>query len=604
MTAIVLLSDTVVQAQDAVLIDQWGFVGGRTGGWKIAVGDSGEVTISGDTLNRNWAAVRGGFVEAITPKTDAPLVVTGVLEFEGAGFETWSGLRYGIFRHDSVGTLASSGTDSARWTGKETEAYGYLFTPRSGANDHVSRASGGAGTQGVIKGGSWLSTYGGVYNHQSLGVIPQSPRHVMATAGVYDFGISIRPLREGSNELKFFLVEKNYRYWYGGICVDTSQTTTSFNGVCFAVNYNNPDMRALQIRDIEIGTGELTPPPRPPRFYVDTWGIVGNRFGGWKLRPGDMVGNVTLSGSAPNTGWVAVRGGFFDPIMPSLGEALVVTGKIELVGGGFETANSFRFGIFDSDSAGWLMYSPGDSTHWSGTEDHHSGYLCIPPSGTNSPAAWGGFEQPGTLGAVVDGVWLSPGDNDNYVLGADLQMPANAVASAGVYDFAISVAPQATGGNEVSIFLIKDDASYAFRSKTIDNHVSVATDKFNGVAFALDAGNSTTAMNLYDVLVEVQASPVSVKSPEILPAEFALSQNYPNPFNPSTRIGYSVPKNGYVSLKVYNLLGEEAAMLFAGVRQPGNYEATFDGGRMASGVYVYQLQSVNGSISKKLVLMK
>lgn len=85
---------------------------------------------------------------------------------------------------------------------------------------------------------------------------------------------------------------------------------------------------------------------------------------------------------------------------------------------------------------------------------------------------------------------------------------------------------------------------------------------------------------------------------------FSLKQNYPNPFNPATRIEYSVPKNGYVSLKVYNLLGKEVATLFEGVRQSGNYEAIFDGGEFAGGVYVYRLQSPNVAISKKFVLLK
>lgn len=89
-----------------------------------------------------------------------------------------------------------------------------------------------------------------------------------------------------------------------------------------------------------------------------------------------------------------------------------------------------------------------------------------------------------------------------------------------------------------------------------------------------------------------------------VPASYTLSQNYPNPFNPTTNINYAVPQNGYVTLKVYNVLGQEVATLFSGVRHPGNYEATFDGSRFASGVYFYRLQAGNVSIIKKLVLMK
>jgi hypothetical protein len=91
---------------------------------------------------------------------------------------------------------------------------------------------------------------------------------------------------------------------------------------------------------------------------------------------------------------------------------------------------------------------------------------------------------------------------------------------------------------------------------------------------------------------------------DAIPSGYSLSQNHPNPFNPTTVVKYSVPHDGHISLKVYNFLGEEVATLFDGVRQPGNYEAIFDGQQLASGAYVYRLQSANVSISKKLVLMK
>lgn len=88
------------------------------------------------------------------------------------------------------------------------------------------------------------------------------------------------------------------------------------------------------------------------------------------------------------------------------------------------------------------------------------------------------------------------------------------------------------------------------------------------------------------------------------PSVYKLSQNYPNPFNPTTKIEYSVPKSGYVSLKVYNLLGQEVSTLFSGNQKVGNYIATFDGTGLASGIYLYRLQTDNVSITKKLVLMK
>jgi hypothetical protein len=89
-----------------------------------------------------------------------------------------------------------------------------------------------------------------------------------------------------------------------------------------------------------------------------------------------------------------------------------------------------------------------------------------------------------------------------------------------------------------------------------------------------------------------------------IPANFTLAQNYPNPFNPTTQIAYSVPKSSLVSLKVYNLLGQEVATLFNGMQQAGNYVAEFNGTGLSSGVYIYRLQSGDVSLTQKLVLMK
>ncbi len=89
-----------------------------------------------------------------------------------------------------------------------------------------------------------------------------------------------------------------------------------------------------------------------------------------------------------------------------------------------------------------------------------------------------------------------------------------------------------------------------------------------------------------------------------IPNSPGLAQNYPNPFNPTTRIEYSIAKRGQVSLDVFNVLGEKVATLYSGVRSPGDYSATFNGASLASGVYFYRLETGNGVITKKLVLLK
>ena len=88
------------------------------------------------------------------------------------------------------------------------------------------------------------------------------------------------------------------------------------------------------------------------------------------------------------------------------------------------------------------------------------------------------------------------------------------------------------------------------------------------------------------------------------PLEFALDQNYPNPFNPSTSIKYSVPETGNVRLAVFNLIGEEVAVLVNGTVQAGQYEVSFNASSLPSGVYLYKLQSANSVEVKKMMLLK
>jgi len=89
-----------------------------------------------------------------------------------------------------------------------------------------------------------------------------------------------------------------------------------------------------------------------------------------------------------------------------------------------------------------------------------------------------------------------------------------------------------------------------------------------------------------------------------IPTGYDLSQNYPNPFNPTTNIKFSIPKEGFVTLKVFNTLGQEVASLVNDFKSAGSYQVDFDAKNLSSGVYVYTLSVGNYKISKKMMLMK
>ena len=89
-----------------------------------------------------------------------------------------------------------------------------------------------------------------------------------------------------------------------------------------------------------------------------------------------------------------------------------------------------------------------------------------------------------------------------------------------------------------------------------------------------------------------------------LPSTFRLEQNYPNPFNPITNIGFRIADFGFVSLKVFDVLGREVVTLVNENLSAGSYEATFDAKGLASGVYLCRLTSGGQSLSRKLTLTK
>jgi len=90
------------------------------------------------------------------------------------------------------------------------------------------------------------------------------------------------------------------------------------------------------------------------------------------------------------------------------------------------------------------------------------------------------------------------------------------------------------------------------------------------------------------------------------PVSFDLKQNFPNPFNPSTKINFSLTKNSFVSLKVFNLAGVEVADIVNDRRDAGNYEVNFDAGKygISSGVYFYTLEAQGQKETKKMILVK
>jgi hypothetical protein len=98
--------------------------------------------------------------------------------------------------------------------------------------------------------------------------------------------------------------------------------------------------------------------------------------------------------------------------------------------------------------------------------------------------------------------------------------------------------------------------------------------------------------------------PTGIENENNLPVQYSFTQNYPNPFNPTTTISYSIPKAGNVSLKIFNVLGQEVRNPVSGYQNAGTYKVTFDASLLTSGVYFYSLNADNFLQVKKMMLIK
>ena len=135
----------------------------------------------------------------------------------------------------------------------------------------------------------------------------------------------------------------------------------------------------------------------------------------------------------------------------------------------------------------------------------------------------------------------------------------------------------------------------------------------SAIVFASDLDtlmiNKLNAQILYDSLMREIDNPTIVQRENPLPSNFYLEDAYPNPFNPSTTIIFQIPRESWVTLKIYDILGKEVTTLIDGITTSGIHKVVFDSrnntnGHISSGVYFYRLQVGEYSATKKLALLK
>jgi hypothetical protein len=267
---------------------------------------------------------------------------------------------------------------------------------------------------------------------------------------------------------------------------------------------------------------------------------------------------------------------------------------------------------------GWRKYNPDAGTGWirvtAGTSPlpgWNGGIVTTPPGGGIAAAycTWS------TGGPVSNDQWLvtpqitNVGFEDSLVFWVQCPRYSNIKYGDSLIIMVSTTTPAIqsfTKAEVLSWTASSPDTLWNRKSFRLANFPGVNAGSNIYIAFREIAyNNNESGASLLLDLVEINGNLTNLQSIHTnIPDKLSLSQNYPNPFNPSTRIEFNIPKSGFVSLKVYDILGREVANLVNKELSSGNYSYEFNGSQLNSGIYFYALKTENTSLTKKMILTK
>lgn len=338
---------------------------------------------------------------------------------------------------------------------------------------------------------------------------------------------------------------------------------------------------------------------------------IGNSYGGDEVffNPANMLNYVTNGGNL----LLATREGadFFNtdflnycgitsfsglsaiPQLIALDDSLV---NIAAVG----TNDRNQFVVLDAGSVAVPIFDDNVSTNFVAgfriQKENHGGFIYIAgrPYRFNNTAMYQNYNY-----MIND--WLnysslilqSPNGGEVWIVGETEEVTW---ADANVYDVKIELSIDNGSNWSTIVESTPNTGSYSWivaSQDSSDECLIRITNVDDGLVY--DASDASFTIDLITGVEEKQAD---------IPTEFDLSQNYPNPFNPVTLIKYQVPNTSHVSIKVFDLTGQEVATLVNQVKEVGTYEINFDARNLASGVYLYRMIAGDFTSVRKLNVLK
>jgi photosystem II stability/assembly factor-like uncharacterized protein len=249
--------------------------------------------------------------------------------------------------------------------------------------------------------------------------------------------------------------------------------------------------------------------------------------------------------------------------------------------------------IFAGTMLRGVFHSSDNGTHWTAAESGLDVYAVFVALAVNGSNVFAGTAARPDLGNIhSQGIFRSTDDGVSWT-SVDVGVTQPNTSGLAIHDSIVLAGTDSSG-----IFLSTDNGTTWTGFNTGLPNPYVSSLALNDRYIYAGILGGIWRRPLSDLVVTVPFPGGNV------PLRFNLGQNFPNPFNPTTSIGYDLPVNSFVTLKIYDVLGREVQTLVNERQNPGNHSVTFTASKLPSGVYFYRLQAGSYSAAKKLLLLK